>query len=66
MKNKVIIALIILCIIVSVVPSYTVKAGVTDNNTGNIIRKTTTNYYTTIEFKGKVTDEKIRRINWKL
>lgn len=62
MKNKVIIALIILCIIVSVVPSYTVKAGVTDNNTGNIIRKTTTNYYTTIEFKGKVTDEKTGKV----
>lgn len=55
--SKVVLMLVILCIVA--ILSGNVKAGVTDTDTGEgeILRKTTTNYYTTIKLEGTLNNE---------
>ena len=43
----------IIVLLVMAIPLVSINAGVTDNS--NIVRKTTTNYFTTVSFKGEVT-----------
>ena len=59
--SKIIALLIILAMAVTIMPINSAMAGITDNDTNdgnfNIIRKTTTNYFTTIKLEGGIDNQ---------
>lgn len=56
--RKMIALLIIMVMMLAMLPLNMVIAGVTDTVDGKIIRKTTTNYFTTVKIEGTLNNEK--------